>query len=61
MEDEKWNVYAWHANGPAIRVLENASIYEASFAVEAYLNKGLEWDAYMVQTRDDPGWPSDKD
>ena len=56
--DDKWNVYAWHKNGPAIRVCEEVSIYEASFAVDAYRNKGLDWDAYMVQTWDDPGWSS---
>ena len=57
MDDEKWNVYAWHKDGPAIRVCEEVDFHEAVFAVEAYLNRGLEWDAYMVQTEDDPGWP----
>jgi hypothetical protein len=56
--ETKWNVYAWnrkHSKG-AVRVCENVSIEEASFAVEAYLNRGLDWDAYMVLVEDDPGY-----
>ncbi len=53
-----WNVYAWnrkHAPN-AIRVEEAVPLQEASFAVDAYLNRGLDWDAYMVQCTDDPGY-----
>ena len=52
-----WNVYAWNRKHSthAVRVCEHVSIQEASFTVEAYLNRGLDWDAYMVQIEDDPG------
>ena len=55
-----YNVYAWHKGGPAIRVKEGCSITEASFVVDAYLNRGLEWDAYAVEQSDDPGWVPEK-
>lgn len=57
--EEKWNVYAWYKHNPAVRVCEGVSISEAAFAVEAYMNRGLEWDAYMVKQDDDPGWTED--
>lgn len=53
-----WNVYAWnwkHAPN-AVRIKEAVPLQEASVAVEAYLNRGLDWDAYMVQVLDDPGY-----
>ena len=53
--DEKWNVYAWYKDGHAIRVGYHVSIDEAYLMVDAYLNRGLEWDAYMVKASDDPG------
>lgn len=56
--DELWNVYVWnrkHAPN-AIRIKEAVPLREASFAVDAYLAKGLDWDAYMVQCHDDPGY-----
>ena len=56
MEELLYNVYAWHDHGPAIRVSEGVSITEANMVVEAYLNRGLEWDAYAVEQGDDPGW-----
>ena len=60
MEDSKWNVYAWYKGGPAIRVLTGVSVSEASMAVDAYLGRGLQWDAYMVEQSDDPGWDPSK-
>ena len=51
-----YNVYAWHDHSPAIRVMEAATINGASACVDAYLNRGLEWDAYMVNIYDDPGY-----
>ena len=60
MDESKWNVYAWHKNGPAIRVLVGGSVSEAAMVVDAYLNRGLEWDAYMVEQSDDPGWSEGK-
>ena len=52
---ELWNVYAWHDHGRAIRVGYHIGLAEASIMVEAYLNRGLNWDAYMVLAEDDPG------
>lgn len=56
--DNVWNVYAWNRKHSehAVRVKEAVSIEEASMAVDAYLNKGLDWDAFMVQCSDDPGY-----
>ena len=56
MEKLLYNVYAWHDHNPAIRVAEGKPFAEAAITVDAYLNRGLEWDAYMVEQSDDPGW-----
>ncbi len=50
-----WNVYVWHNHGPAIRVGYHVTLAQADAMVQAYLNRGVSWDAYMVQAWDDPG------
>ena len=60
-EEKLYNVYAWRwrpdgNSTPAVRVAEKTDIVRASNMVDAYLNRGLEWDAYMVEVSDDPGW-----
>ena len=62
-----YNVYAWRwrpdgGSTPAVRVLEGVPISEATIGVEAYLNRtDGEWDAYLVEQSDDPGWTPPKE
>lgn len=52
-----YNVYAWEQGHSAVRVLTGVPIEQASDCVDIYLKRGLEWDAYLVEQSDDPGWP----
>ena len=61
MSEEKYNVYAWYRRkdgmpSAAIRVAEAVDISRATVTVDAYINRGLEWDAYLVEVSDDPGY-----
>lgn len=49
-----WNVYAWHiGKGDARLIAEGVDHSTAIDLVEKYLNKGQDWDAYMVPQDED--------
>jgi len=51
-----YNVYAWKRREPSVMVGEALPIKQASALVESYLDKGLDWDAFMVNIDDDSGY-----
>ena len=49
-----YNVYAWHVGkGDARLIAEGVDHSTAIDLVEKYLNKGQDWDAYMVPQEED--------
>lgn len=61
MGRELYNVYAWRKNHPAVLVGKRLDITKAGVMVDSYLNRGLEWDAYLVDIDDDPGYYNEKE
>ncbi len=60
MDENLYNVYAWRKHCPAVLIGEQLTITQASVLVDSYLNRGLEWDAYLVEVNDDPGYVINK-
>ena len=60
--EKLYNVYVWHCTpagqrSSAVRVKECVGILEANDTLDAYFNRGDgEWDGYVVERFDDPGW-----
>lgn len=59
VEEDSYNVYAWYrrkdgTTSSAVKVCTHVPLNEATVAVDAYMHRGLEWDAYLVPVWDDP-------
>lgn len=53
--EELYNVYAWNRkhSKKAVRVATEVTLARAWDIVMAYQNRGLDWEAYMVNVEDD--------
>lgn len=61
MSEKKYNVYAWHkrkdgTQSPAVRVMTEVSLLDAGIGTDIYQNLGPEWNAYIVEVSNDPGY-----
>lgn len=61
MGKKLYNVYAWYKHQPAVLVGKRLDITQAGVMVDSYLNRGLEWDAFLVDIDDDPGYYNEEE